>query len=311
MEYCFLKDATIQPSESLPIELARGCQFRCKFCSYPLVGKKPGTYTRGDSYVEDEILRNYEMFGITRYQIMDDTVNESTSKVEMLARMAEKLPFKFEWIGYNRLDIIGVNRQTIDLLKQSGLKSAYFGIESFHPEASTCLGKGWNGKHGKDFLLELRDLWKDDVSITCSFITGLPYETEESVRETHEWLVNSGVVDSWFYLQLFLNRNSNATEFERNAANYGISFPETQDADYWIHEKSDFRKAITLAQELNYEERRVNMVKPMCWYIPNYSNLGYDYDTVRKTRVVDLNWKEMAGKHTEFLKTYVRDQKAL
>jgi hypothetical protein len=308
MDSCFLTDASIQPQESLPIELARGCQFRCKFCSYPLVGKKPGTYTRGASFVEEEIIKNYEMFGTTRYQIMDDTVNESADKVEMLARIAEKLPFKLEWVGYNRLDIIGVNRRTIDLLKISGLKSAYFGIESFHPEASTCLGKGWNGKHGKDFLLELRDIWKDDVSITCSFITGLPYETEKSVRETQEWLLSNDVVDSWFFLQLFLNKNSSATEFERSAAEYGISFPNNADPDYWEHSNSNFKEAISLSQELNYDDRRLNKVKPMCWYIPNYANLGYDYDTVRHTKVVDLNWKEMSNHHTNFIKTYVRDQ---
>lgn len=305
---CFYQDASIQPSESLPIELARGCQFRCKFCSYPLVGKKADTYLRDHGLIEEELIRNYEMFGTTRYQIMDDTVNESATKIEQLAKIAQRLPFKFEWLGYNRLDVIGVNRHTIDLLKASGLKSTYFGIESFHPEASSCLGKGWNGKYGKDFLLELKDRWKDDVSITCSFIAGLPYETEESLLETQEWLIENKAADSWFFLQLFLNKNGQGTEFEKNASEYGITFPNDKDLDYWEHSTYNFTDAITISQKLNYDERRTNMVKPMTWYIPNYANLGYDYDEVRKTKVVDLDWKEMGKKHTTFISNYIQDQ---
>ena len=305
---CFYDDASIQPGESLPIELARGCQFRCKFCSYPLVGKKVDTYLRDESHIEDELLRNYEMFGTTRYQIMDDTVNESSSKIERLARIAEKMPFKFEWLGYNRLDVIGVNPQTIELLKLSGLKSTYFGIESFHPEASSCLGKGWNGKYGKDFLLKLKDHWKDDISITCSFIAGLPYETEESLLETQEWLIENKVADNWFFLQLFLNKNGKGTEFEKNASDYGITFPNSADTDYWEHSTYNFKDAIEISQKLNYDDRRINMVKPMTWYIPNYANLGYDYDEVRNTKVVDLDWEEMGKRHTTFISNYIRDQ---
>jgi radical SAM superfamily enzyme YgiQ (UPF0313 family) len=239
---------------------------------------------------------------------MDDTVNESSSKIERLATLAEKLPFKFEWLGYNRLDVIGVNRHTIELLKLSGLKSTYFGIESFHPEASSCLGKGWNGKYGKDFLLELKDTWKDDISITCSFIAGLPHETEESLLDTQEWLIENKVADNWFFLQLFLNKNGQGTEFEKNASAYGITFPNDKDLDYWEHNTYNFTDAIEIAQRLNYDERRLNMVKPMTWYIPNYANLGYDYDKVRSTRVVDLDWKSMAEKHTLFMKKYIEDQ---
>jgi Radical SAM superfamily len=305
---CFYQDAGIQSFESLPIELARGCQFRCKFCSYPLVGKKADTYLRDEHHIKDELIRNFELFGTTRYQIMDDTVNESSTKIEKLAKIVQDLPFKFEWIGYNRLDIIGVNRHTIDLLKASGLKSAYFGIESFHPEASSCLGKGWNGKYAKDFLIELKEKWKDEVSITCSFIAGLPHETEQSLIETQEWLINNKVVDSWFFLQLFLNKKSDATEFEKNASEYGISFPDETDLDYWEHSTYNFKDAIAISQQLNYDDRRTNMVKPMTWYIPNYASLGYDYDEVRNTNVVDLNWKEMSEKHTEFISKYIQNQ---
>jgi hypothetical protein len=121
-------------------------------------------------------------------------------------------------------------------------------------------------------------------------------------------LINNKVVDTWFYLQLFLNKNSKATEFERNASSYGISFPKENDSDYWEHENSTFTEAIDMCGELNYDQRRLEMVKPMTWYIPSYASLGYDYDTVCKTKVVDLKWSAMSIRHKFFITKYINDQ---
>ena len=159
LENCFYDDLCIQETEVLPIELSRGCQFKCRFCRYPLLGKKKNTYIRDYDLIEKEFLENYYRYGITKYFFLDDTVNESDEKVEKLAEIVQRLPFKLNWFGYNRVDLIGVKPHSIELLKLSGLKSSFFGIESFHLKASKVVGKGWNGAKGKEFLLELREHW--------------------------------------------------------------------------------------------------------------------------------------------------------
>ena len=35
----FEKNDFILPGESLPLELSRGCIFKCRFCQYPNIGK--------------------------------------------------------------------------------------------------------------------------------------------------------------------------------------------------------------------------------------------------------------------------------
>ena len=56
----------IQPQEALAMELGRGCQFKCKFCQYPHIGKKKGTYLRSIECIKNDLLYNYEHFGTTR-----------------------------------------------------------------------------------------------------------------------------------------------------------------------------------------------------------------------------------------------------
>lgn len=308
--HCFYDDLTIMPTETLPIELGRGCQFKCRFCSYPLIGKKKGTYTRDLEHVERELLFNYEKHGVTRYAIMDDTVNESIEKIEELANIAQRLPFKLEWIGYNRLDLIGSQPQMVDLLKASGLKSTFFGIESFHPEASKIVGKGWNGKHGKEYLLELNEKWNCDISMTLAFIVGLPHEDKQSLLDTHEFCINNNI-SSWIYLQLYLNRNFKQSEFEKNYEEYGFSFPHPMKNDYWVNDLWNHETAIKQTIELNYEPRRMNMVKPMTWYIPIYATLGYTYDEVKNIPVKQLDRVELSKRFRSFVDSYVEKQKLL
>ena len=95
----------IQPHEVLSFELGRGCQFKCKFCRFPLIGKKPGTYIKNMHLIRDQLIEIYERFGVTRYNFIDDTVNEDEEKIENLARLVQSLPFKLEWIEIGRAHV--------------------------------------------------------------------------------------------------------------------------------------------------------------------------------------------------------------
>jgi hypothetical protein len=46
LNHRFIKQDCITEGETLPIEISRGCIFKCKFCAYPLNGKKKLDYIR-------------------------------------------------------------------------------------------------------------------------------------------------------------------------------------------------------------------------------------------------------------------------
>ena len=67
----------IMPGEVLPLEISRGCIFKCKFCQYPLLGRSKNDYTRKMEHIEAELRDNYERFGTTNYYLLDDTFNDT------------------------------------------------------------------------------------------------------------------------------------------------------------------------------------------------------------------------------------------
>ena len=104
----FEKNDFIMPGESLPLELSRGCIFKCKFCQYPNIGKDKNDFNRSLHNVKDSLIYNYEMFGTTRYHLTDDTLNSHRERTKELLEITKQLPFKIEFIGYVRLDLLDI-----------------------------------------------------------------------------------------------------------------------------------------------------------------------------------------------------------
>jgi hypothetical protein len=298
----------IQPQEALAMELGRGCQFKCKFCQYPHIGKKKGTYLRSIECIKNDLLYNYEHFGTTRYSFVDDTVNEDYDKIVALANMAQKLPFQLEWAGYNRIDLIWSRPDTKQILKDSGLKSSFFGIESFNPQVAKLVNKGWFGKHARDFVLELREYWGKDISFHLSFIVGFEEEDIHSVMKTADWLLENQFY-SWFFHPLRIKRIPSGvstvfvSEFEKNYADYGYRFPNPMSNDYWEHTHWNANRAIQISNICN--KKLSGLMIPASFTIFEKTNLGYDTNDVLWRHRRDYDPQEDKNRFTQFIQNYV------
>lgn len=185
----FDKSDIIDPSDTLPIEVSRGCIFKCKFCAFPMNGKTKGDWIKDSNVLVDEFNKNFETHGVTSYVFSDDTYNDSVDKVKRLYdEVFSKLKFDIEFTTYIRLDLMVRFPETAEYLKESGLKSALFGIETINPQSAKAIGKGLDPKIQFDFLADLKENEFKNILTHSGFILGLPYDTEDHILELEEFL---------------------------------------------------------------------------------------------------------------------------
>ena len=231
----------ILKGEGLPIELARGCIFKCKFCNYPLLGKKKGTYLRETEQIKDEMIETWETHGTETYYLTDDTFNDDNDKLEALHKVFTGLPFKPKFSCYLRLDLINKYTHQADLLSEMGLIGTYFGLETLQPDSAKAIGKGLHPNKVKDRLYWLSEKWKNKVNIEAGFILGLPYDTMSYFNELITWCLedNNPLQSIHFYpLMLFHYKEKElepySSEFSLKPEIYGYEFNRGHNSHWFL-----------------------------------------------------------------------------
>ena len=174
---CFL------PNEWTFVEISRGCIFNCFFCSYRHSNKR-----RSIQSIKEELIRNYNEYGTTRYRLLDDTFNDNRKKVVDICKMFRELPFDIEWHSYARTDVFSTHPDLIDIVYDSGCKYLKFGLESTNDIALKTANKMLGHTKANKVLEEVDKRTNGNLYTHSNFIIGLPGETPESIRHTFEWL---------------------------------------------------------------------------------------------------------------------------
>lgn len=273
-------------NESLPIEVARGCKFNCKFCYY----EKRFSVRKDLETLRDEFHRNYDLFGTTVYHFCDDCFNDSRSKVEELCNLFLKLPFKIDWVSYARVDVAVKFPETAELMVESGARGLFWGLESLHADTAKRAGKGTPPDQVKEFLIDFKKRVGHKCLTGGSFIAGLPGEPEESLFDTRDWILNSNALDFLYYNLLeIIPFNSKLdqvlvdyADYSRNPQKYGFSEIRFQPKLYWKHATMDIDRARQIALEISNawtKKHPANLIQSL-WAYPEMRTLGYSHDDV-------------------------------
>jgi radical SAM superfamily enzyme YgiQ (UPF0313 family) len=246
----------ILPGESLYIEIARGCIFQCKFCSYPLNGKTKNDYIKLQEILYQEFTNNYNQFGVTRYLFSDDTFNDSKEKLQMMYDISKKLPFQLEYWAYIRLDLLAAHPENISLLFDSGCRGCFFGIETLYEKTGKVIGKGGNRSRLIDTIKYIKQTYGNKVMLNGGFIFGLPYEPVESMLETtQQLLLGETGLDSWESRPLYITAVDCvfSSDIDKNYEKYGYVNQGTVHGMFidWVSENTNFREVTKLAEDLN------------------------------------------------------------
>lgn len=305
------KSDCIQPKESLPIEFARGCIFKCSFCRYPHIGKLKSDFTRSLECIKEELIYNYENFGTTVYFVTDDTFNADHNFVTAFTDMAKSLPFKLEYMSYIRADLLHAHPEQEDMFFENGLISTFFGIESFNVENSKLIGKAWSGKHAKGYIPYLyHEKWNKKIHLTIGMIAGLPYENLEDLKITNQWFLENKISCwNWHPLDIARHGNYYKSEFDLNAEKYGFQFRVQEGNPTWYSDNCDKFMAIEWATVLQNEVK--HRQTPSTWSLAELSTLGLDTKQTSTTIVQNINWGLVQKRFKTFLEKYITDLTAL
>jgi len=290
----------ILPGETMPIEISRGCIFKCKFCSYPLNGKDKEDYVKQENLLYEEFIENYQKFQIRRYFFLDDTFNDTISKVQMIYNISKRLPFKLEFWAYVRLDLLAAHPKTVDMIFESGLRGAFFGIESFNKKTANLIGKGLHKNKILHTLRYIKDRWGDSISLHGSFIVGLPFESKESVLNTIGQLNNGSLpLDSYFLLPFRLDQTSkdagnefvseisaNPEKFEYKNLKLFDNNKEGSRLLYWENPHMTFTEAVDIAEANNFVgDYKIDGITAF-----NLAGLGMDLSQILNKKHNEFNW---------------------
>jgi radical SAM superfamily enzyme YgiQ (UPF0313 family) len=280
------KNDYIMDGEALPIEFSRGCPFRCAFCA---TEKRRTNEGKSAEIIKSELLYNYEKFKTTRYMIVDLTFNETPERTKMYCDIFKSLPFKIEWSAVARLDLMYKNPWMADEMLQAGAKAIWFGIESFNKKALSSVQKlVVDPMELKDYTYILKEKWKDKVVFGSLFIVGLPGETEESLNETLNWIVDKDCpLDAAAFFPLSIREPGNDDQIYSFIANdmkkYGYIWHQKE----WIniHTGMTQRRAGELAVKFSDEILKYRKLPPVYFYTSRLKTLGFTENDMKNMRM--------------------------
>jgi hypothetical protein len=282
------------PGEGIPLEFARGCIFKCKFCAYPLLGKKKGTYIRDMHQVRDELIELWETRGTESFYITDDTFNDDNDKMEEFHKLFTSLPFKPKFSAFLRLDLIDRFPHQADLLTEAGLVGAFFGVETLNHKSAKCIGKGLHPERVKKRLSMLRTKWKGKVNMSMGLIFGLPYDDDHYFNEVYEYITSPEypVQTTSFNPLIMVDKrkgiNLYSSEFTMNPEIYGYSFDEQG----WVHKEQNL--SFTKCQEI---AKYFNDIKCNEDYVADFNVIQYLNLGIKLEDIMNLNYNQLDVKY--------------
>jgi radical SAM superfamily enzyme YgiQ (UPF0313 family) len=280
-DFTFHKDDNIVPGEALPLEISRGCIFKCKFCNHLMIGRSKLDYLRSFELIKAELTYNYNQWGTTSYYIICDTFNDTVYKMAEWHKMILSLPFKIQYAAYLRADLLDKNEEVPYMLKESGLVAAFHGIETFNIESANAIDKGWSAKRAKDYIPELyHNIWKSDICQTLSFIVGLPGDTKEDNFETLQWFIDNKLYHILFH-PLLLTYNPDVrflSEFDKKYLNYGYKFDKSEESsgvfNNWYNDYWTYKEVLNFVKKELYPKLGYINNGYSSWEVPYFLGLG-------------------------------------
>jgi len=169
----------LKNNKNIWLTASRGCAYQCKFCSGNDIWhfqrrKKP-------SVIEKQLKTLKTKYGVKNFIFGDDCLTLNKNWLKELCFKIEAL--KLKWGCLSRIDLI--DEDILKYIKKAGCSHIYHGIESGSNQVRKKLDKKMSYPN-ISILNTVKAEIKQGFSVTCSFMTGIPFESQSDMTKTFE-----------------------------------------------------------------------------------------------------------------------------
>jgi radical SAM superfamily enzyme YgiQ (UPF0313 family) len=175
---------------------SRGCPYECTFCASPKLCDRKIRFRSPDNVVE-EIKYLINNFQIKEIHFEDDNLTLRRDNIEKLCYLLIGNGIKVNWACPNGIRADKVDREIIQLMKDSGCYFFSYGIES----ANNNILKNIKKRESIEVIEKAIEI-ADEVGISTQgfFIFGLPGETAGTIEENIVFAVKSKLSRAQFLI---------------------------------------------------------------------------------------------------------------
>jgi radical SAM superfamily enzyme YgiQ (UPF0313 family) len=162
------------------VEYARGCNFRCDFCS--ITAFHEGGQNHRPAH---EVAAEMAATGSRKFFIVDDNIVSQPAQARALCR--ELVPLGVSWVGQASIHIAR-DVELLRLMRKSGCRGVLIGMESLDPENLRDMGKDWNLAHG-GYAESLRRFRDEGLAVYGTFVFGYDHDDHAIVQRSIDFAI--------------------------------------------------------------------------------------------------------------------------
>ncbi len=173
---------------------SRSCPYRCIYC-HNIFGK--GFRARSPENVLAEIDILYNKYGIKELEVVDDIFNFDSKRVERICDLIIERGYDLRIAFPNGLRSDRLDKPLLEKMRRAGTKFISFAVESASQRIQRLIKKNLKldkVKEAIDYSVRL------GIFSNGFFMLGFPTETEEEVRETIKFAVESNLHSAYFFI---------------------------------------------------------------------------------------------------------------
>jgi len=243
------------------------CPFACSFCSYPT---SQGDVLKSPPEAIEAEVNALEARGVTHLLFVDDTFNVPPHRFKEMLKLLKR--YDFSWYAFIRNQYLD-KQQVIDM-RESGCRGAYLGIESGNDDVLKAMNKRVTREQ---YLRGIELLRNEDITTLASFIVGFPGETEETLRDTIDFIDQSGT--DFFNVKIFYYDHT--TPIHQQAADYDL----TGQGMTWAHRTMTSTQAFAHSEEIIKQVRQAAYIaqhSDEIWEIAYFQERGFTLPQIQK-----------------------------